>query len=106
MTCSPWNGRSDIVLNPVVVFAGRSPGPAAVDRLVENAEYRATPPVQRYVIVEPGRMGATVFARDGDNWLSLILIVDATLSMSEIGVDIPLSEIYRDVEFPENDPDA
>ena len=106
VTCSPWSGRSDIVPNPVVVFEVLSPSTASVDRLVKNAEYRAIPSVRRYVLLEQGRMGATVFAREGGNWMSLILIGDAMLSMPEIGVDIPLSEIYRDVEFPENDPDA
>lgn len=106
VTCLPWSGRSDIVPNPVVVFEVLSPSTASVDRLVKNAKYRAIPSVQRYVLLEQGRMGTTVFARDGGNWMSLILIGDAMSSMPEIGVDLPLSEIYRDVEFPENDPDA
>ena len=106
VTCSPWSGRSGIVPNPVVVFEVLSPSTAAAGRLVKNAEYRAIPSVRRYVLLEQGRMGATVFARDGANWMSLILIGDAMLSMPEIGVGIPLSEICRDVEFPENDPGA
>ena len=104
-TCSRLDDRSDIVLNPVVVFEVLSPSTAVVDRLVKNAEYRSTPSIQRYAMLEQGRMGATVFARDGDNWLSLLLIGDAMLSMPEIGVEIPLFEIYRDVDFPASEAD-
>ena len=100
VTCSPFDGRSDIVPNPVVVFEVLSPSTAALDRLVKNAEYRATASIQRYVMLEQGRMGATVFARDGDHWISLILIGDAALAMPEIAAECPLSEIYRGVEFP------
>ena len=56
-------------------------------------------------MIEQSRMGATVFARDGGNWISLILIGDAMLSMPEIGVDFPLTAIYQGVDFPPPDID-
>jgi Uma2 family endonuclease len=42
VTCSPVDGRSDLVPNPVVVFEVLSPSTASVDRIVKNEEYRAT----------------------------------------------------------------
>ena len=105
VTCSPFDDRGDIVPDPVVVFEVLSPSTASLDRLVKNAEYRATPSIQRYVMLEQGRMGATVFARDGGQWMSLILLGDTTLSMPEIGVEVPLSEVYRGVDFPQAETD-
>jgi len=100
VTCSPIDGQSDILPNPVVVFEVLSPSTAATDRVTKNAEYAATPSIQRYVMLEQVRVGATVFARDGANWVGTVLLDDAVLAMPEIGVELPLIELYAGVELP------
>jgi Uma2 family endonuclease len=73
---------------------------ATDDFVTKNAEYRATPSVKRYVILEQAKAAAAVFSRKGDDWVADLLTGnDAILRMPEIGLDIPLSEIYTDVEF-------
>jgi Uma2 family endonuclease len=96
-------GTADIIPNPIVVFEVLSPSTASVDRIVKNAEYSATPSIQRYVMLEQVRMGATVFERDGANWIGHVLYGDAILSMPEIAVDLPLAEVYEGVELPDTD---
>lgn len=103
--CSATNGQSDIVPDPVIVFEVIPPTTASVDRLVKNAEYRAIPSVRHCVLVEQNRKGVTVFSRDDGRWTSLILIGDAMLSLPEIGADIPLSELYQNVEWPDGEQD-
>jgi Uma2 family endonuclease len=105
VTCTPADGRSDLVPNPVVVFELLSPSTASVDRIVKNEEYRATPSIQRYVMVEQTRIGATVFTRIENNWIGTIIPGDATLAMPELGVDIPLAEFYQGVDLPPPDTD-
>jgi Uma2 family endonuclease len=100
VTCSPIDGQSDILPNPVVVFEVLSPSTAAVDRVTKNGEYAATPSIQRYVMLEQVRIGATVFARDGANWVGSVLLDDAILAMPEIGVELPLRDLYAGVELP------
>ncbi len=100
VTCSPIDGKSDVLPNPVVVFEVLSPSTAVVDRLTKNAEYAATPSIQRYVMLEQVRIGATVFARDGANWVGSVLLDDAVLVMPEIGVELPLRDLYAGVELP------
>ncbi|HEY4173904.1 MAG TPA: Uma2 family endonuclease [Rhodopila sp.] len=100
VTCSPIDGQSDILPNPVVVFEVLSPSTAAVDRVTKNAEYAATPSIQRYVMLEQVRIGATVFARQGENWVGTVLLDDAVLAMPEIGVELPLRDLYAGVELP------
>jgi Uma2 family endonuclease len=100
VTCSPIDGQSDILPNPVVVFEVLSPSTASVDRVTKNAEYAATPSIQRYVMLEQVRIGATVFAREGANWVGTILLDDAMLAMPEIGVELPLRDLYAGVELP------
>jgi Uma2 family endonuclease len=105
VTCSPLDGRSYVVPNPVAVFEVPLPGTASLDRLTKNAEYRTTPSIQRYIMVERSRMGATVFARDGENRNSVIVIGEVMLAPHEPGVEIPLLELYGGVDFPPPDND-
>ena len=101
VTCSPIDGTSDILPNPVVVFEVLSPSTATVDRIIKNAEYEATPSIQRYVMLEQTRVAATVFARDGGRWVgALARGEDAILAMPEIGVDLKLADINAGIELP------
>ncbi len=63
VTCSHVPGTTARLTTPDVGFEVRSPSTAAVDRGTKNAEYAATPSIQRYVMLEQVRIGATVFAR-------------------------------------------
>jgi Uma2 family endonuclease len=100
VTCSPIDGQSDILPNPVVVFEVLSPSTAVVDRLTKNAEYAATPSILRYVMLEQVRIGATVFAREGANWVGTVLLDHAVLAMPEIGVELKLRDLYAGIELP------
>ncbi|HEY2621757.1 MAG TPA: Uma2 family endonuclease [Acetobacteraceae bacterium] len=105
VTCSPVVGSSDTVPDPIVVFEILSPSTASVDRVVKNEEYRATPSIRRYVMLEQTRIGATVFARAGESWTGTVMLGDAALEMPEIGVAIPRADFYRDVDLPPPDTD-
>jgi Uma2 family endonuclease len=105
VTCSPIDGRSDMVPNPVVVFEVLSPSAASVDRVTKNEEYRATPSIQRYVMLEQTRVAATVFARSGESWTGTVTSGEAVLAMPEIGVELPLAELYVGVDLPPPDTD-
>jgi Uma2 family endonuclease len=99
VSCTSGERTSTVVSDPVVIFEVLSPGTAAVDRIVKAREYQATPSVQRYVMLEQDRVGATVYARAGDGWTHEILIVDSMLALPEIGVELPLAELYEDLIF-------
>jgi Uma2 family endonuclease len=108
VTCSPVDGFSDTVPNPVVVFEVLSPSTAVTDRLVKNEEYRNIASIQRYIMLEQSKVGATVFARVGEvreTWIGTVMLGDATIEMPEIGVAVPLAECYRDVDLPPPDTD-
>ncbi len=101
VTCSPIARDDDIVPDPVVVFEILSHSTASVDRIAKNEEYRQTPSIRRYVILEQDRIAATVFAREGERWTGTVLAgADAVLAMPEIGVDLPLGQAYRNLDFP------
>ncbi|MCB8878953.1 Uma2 family endonuclease [Acidisoma cellulosilytica] len=104
--CTPVANEALVVAEPVVVFEILSRSTAATDLFAKNAEYRATPSIQRYVILEQGKAAAMVFTREGENWLSEILTDKDVLPMPEIGIEIPLTEFYIDIDLstpPEGD---
>jgi Uma2 family endonuclease len=83
------------------VFEVLSPSTSTTDRIVKNQEYRDTPSIRRYVMLEQDRQAATVFARAGDDWVGHVVSGNAVLVMPEIGIELPLAEMYEGVSFPE-----
>ncbi|MCB8874059.1 Uma2 family endonuclease [Acidisoma silvae] len=99
VTCTAFPPDAHVVTEPVVVFEVLSDSTADTDLFTKNAEYRATPSIQRYVILAQSEAAATVFRRQGEDWLSEVLLDGAVLSMPEIGIDIPLAEFYADIDL-------
>jgi Uma2 family endonuclease len=104
VTCSPAPGATDIVPEPVVVFEVLSASTARTDRTVKNVEYRATPSIQHYVMLEQSAAAATVFSRAGENWIGEVMPgPGAVLSLPAIGIELALAEIYDGIELAEGD---
>lgn len=102
VVCQPVSPAASIVENPVVVFEVLSEGTSQTDLIDKNREYRATPSIQRYVILQQIHKVAIVFERRADGWLSEIVSGDgALLDLPEIGISIPLDEVYANAELPE-----
>jgi Uma2 family endonuclease len=99
VVCAPLDRTATVAHHPVVIFEVLSPSTASTDRIVKAREYQATPSVQRYVMLEQDRVGATVYARTADSWTFDILPEGAVLAMPEIGVDVPLAELYEGLAF-------
>jgi len=106
VVCTPVERTATIVHDPVVIFEVLSPSTASTDRIVKAREYQAKDSVQRYVMLEQDRVGATVYTRAGDRWTFDILPEGAVLAMPEIGVEVPLAELYEGLVFePRDDAD-
>ena len=99
VVCSPVDRTATVVHEPVVVFEVLSPSTAAKDRIVKAREYQATPSIRRYVMLEQDSVGATVYARSGETWTHEILVADSILALPEIGVSLPLAELYGGIVF-------
>jgi len=107
VVCTKLSPSATVVTDPVVIFEVISESTATKDFVTKNAEYRATLSVQRYVVLQQTKAAAAVFSRKGEDWVTDLLTGDgAILAMPEIGLDIPLSEIYLGVDLPEEDDDA
>ena len=102
VTCSPVQGVSRLVPNPVVVFEVISATSGHIDRIVKVREYAAVDSIRRYVIVESASVGLTLHERQaaGQKWTVTTVMKGDLLPLSEVGVEIPIAEIYEDVDFP------
>lgn len=103
VTCTPIPPRSDIIPEPVVVFEILSESTARIDRLIKNEEYRATASIHHYVMLEQTAVAATIFSRDGEDWVGRLLTGDSTLALPAIGVELPLASLYEDIALPQAD---
>lgn len=105
VVCTPVSPAATLVTEPVIVFEVLSESTANIDLIEKNREYRATPSIQRYVILEQTHKAALGFVRQGEDWVADIVSGDdAVLRMSEIGIEIPLADIYADIEFEAPEP--
>jgi Uma2 family endonuclease len=105
VVCQPVPPTSTIADNPLVVFEVISEGSASTDLIDKNREYRATPSIQRYVILQQSRVAAVVFTRRGPDWLSEIVAGrDAVVHLPEIDIELPLADVYANVVTEEHPP--
>jgi Uma2 family endonuclease len=87
-----------------VVFEVLSCDSERRDRIEKVREYGAVPLTLSYIIVESAGVGLFVLHRErgGGAWTVLTLTGGDTLSLAEIGVEIPVAEFYEDVGFGDN----
>ncbi len=97
--CRPVDQRAQFIEDPVVVFEILSPSTTLTDSIIKNREYRDTPSIRRYVMLEQNFPAATVFERAGDDWIGHLMVDDAVLAMPEIGIEIALAELYEGLTF-------
>ncbi|MGA7730840.1 MAG: Uma2 family endonuclease [Chloroflexia bacterium] len=95
------DAKQDSLTNPTFIAEVLSPSTEAYDRGEKFAHYRELPSLQEYVLVAQDKMQVERYMRHGEDWLLSVISDPATsLHATSIGCAIPLSEIYRDVEFP------
>jgi Uma2 family endonuclease len=105
VTCSSLDLASHTVPDVVVVFEILSANTSRTDRIVKLREYAAVPSMRRYVIVESTSIGLTVMERDrpDEPWRVTTLTSDDILRMPEIGIEVPVDELYTGVSFPDEE---
>jgi Uma2 family endonuclease len=107
VTCTTFEGTDKTVPGVVVVFevVGATAESSRRDRITKVREYAAVPSIRQYIIVESSGVGLTVMQRSAPDqlWQTTVLTHDDVLRLPEIGIEIPVSELYEDIAFPESD---
>jgi Uma2 family endonuclease len=100
ITCSPQDLTSHLVVGVVVVVEIISP--SRTDRLVKVREYAAVASILRYVLLESTTIGVTVHERKqpDEPWqTSTLTSVEEILRMPEVGIEIPVADLYEGLSF-------
>ena len=96
-----WQGRKDIITNPLVVVEVLSPSTHSLDAFQKFHLYQELPSFKEYIIVS--QTGVAIeqwYRKDINTWVkSEMNSPDQQLKIYSLSIDIPLSEIYDDVEF-------
>jgi len=94
--CSPRERGRTVVTDPVIVFEIINESSQHTDLVEKNEEYRETPSIQRYIILEQTHIGGIAFVRSEDGrWTSSALNgPEAVVDLPEIGISLPLGEFY------------
>jgi Uma2 family endonuclease len=94
-----WGG-GDILHSPRVVIEVLSPSTQNFDRNQKSDYYRACPSIQEYVLVSSDVPRVELYRRAEPFWQFAAYGLDEILTLASIEVAIPVTEIYRDIEFP------
>jgi Uma2 family endonuclease len=92
--------EKDVLLNPLIVFEILSTSTAGLDRGRKFHGYQTIESLQEYVLVSQDRYFVEHFRRDAERWIyTLVEGADAHLALPAVHCDLPLAEIYRQVEL-------
>ncbi len=95
----------DTLLNPTVLIEVLSPSTSSYERGRKFAHYRQLNSLCEYVLIEQDEASIDRYTRRPGEWsLTDFRSLDLVLELGSIGCEIPLSEIYARVEFPEVPP--
>ncbi len=92
--CSPFERTRTLIVDPVVIFEILSASTSQIDLIVKNEEYAAMPSVQRYVTLAQDSIGGLAFERIKDDWVGHLIDASSILAMPEIGISVPVLELY------------
>jgi Uma2 family endonuclease len=106
IVCGPPKFRDDCfdtLLNPTVIIEVLSESTEAYDRGAKWEQYSGIESLKHYVLVSSDHARIDIFTRNAQNAWEYSGIEDLKESaiLSAIGCELPLSAIYRQVEFPE-----
>lgn len=97
--------RRDTYRNPQFVIEILSDSTESYDRGKKFLHYQMLPSLKEFVLVSQKTAVVEVYRKDGDRWIyQLSRGNGAVLKLESVGCEVPFEEIYRNVEFPPEEP--
>jgi Uma2 family endonuclease len=96
-----WQGREDLITNPLVIVEVASNSTKNYDRGDKFMSYRKLDSFREYVLVSQDEPFVEVFFRQEKNtWnISQAKGLEESVFLHELGINISLSDIYENIEF-------
>jgi Uma2 family endonuclease len=106
VVCRPNPQTDSFQDDPAVLFEVLSRGTRRIDEGEKKDAYLTIPSLMAYVMLEQDTAAAVVFRRTEGGFVREVYEgLDAVLPLGEIGIDLPLAEIYEAVEFTPEPPE-
>ncbi len=95
-------GAQQVIRYPSLVAEVLSPSTEAVDRGQKSLQYRACPSIQEYLLISSEEPLVEVFRREKQGFWSLYTLQrDDTIELNNLGLRIPVAEVYLNTSFME-----
>jgi Uma2 family endonuclease len=100
IVCDPVPDDACFTDSPTVILEVLSPSTRRNDEVQKFRDYMTIPSLKVYLIAEADCAKVTIYRRVGEEFRSEILInYEASLDLPEVGISIPMTDLYRDVEI-------
>lgn len=95
-----------MVSDVIMIFEIVSPTSKRMDHFIKVREDRAVDSIRRYIIIESISIDVTVMERKEPitAWLTTTLTKDDLLHIPEVGIEIPVADLYEGMTFAEEEP--
>ena len=105
VSCATIRGRERLMADPVVVFEVLSDSTRTFDQVHKLREYHAVPTIKRHILIEQEEIAITVHARTGvEPWSTTVHGDGEVLALPEIGIELPIADLYESVAFEDVTP--
>ena len=92
--------QKDSVINPTVIVEVLSKSTESYDRGRKSAHYRQVESLQEIILISQDEVAVERYVRQLSGWLLLEKRdLKDTLEVTSVGIEVAMSELYRDVKF-------
>lgn len=96
-----YQGRQDVITNPVLLGEVLSPSTTAYDRGDKFAHYQAVPTLTDYLLVSPDEPRLTLHTHAGEQWTThKVTGLDRSMRVASLDITLALSDVYALLAFP------
>ncbi len=98
VSCAPLDRDTrGIVSEPLLIVEVLSPSTDRDDVFIKLPSYQRIASLREILFVETERVGAAVYRRTGDIWVTTAVGERDRLQLTTVGLDLPLADLYRGV---------
>lgn len=107
--CQEVAGDARYIESPVVILEVLSKSTRRSDESVKLISYQQIPSLRVYLLAEQDQPLVKIYRREQAGapfTVTVLRGIDQVLALPEVSLEIPFSELYRDVTFEEPEPDG